>query len=109
MRTKYQGDARAEEERRRERLAALRTRDGVVDLEEWREARRAAAFLASLYYAPPWLAGIGVGLAPDVGCELRVTISIDTPLIRRCVPTTVNDIPVRVVVGKASGSAPRRG
>jgi hypothetical protein len=48
----------------------VRTRDGVVDLAEWRAARRAVTGLLGLLHDPPWLADVRLAPAADVGLEL---------------------------------------
>lgn len=98
--------SRAAEEARRNRLASLRTRDGVVDLDEWRAALRAAKFLQSLHGRLPVLLGIRVLVSRSVGFELEVTIVRDDPMVRRCIPTAVNDVPVRVVARNPGHSSP---
>lgn len=94
----YRAAAAAEAEALRRRIAALRTRDGVVDLAELREALRTADFLRATCGRLPLLIGVRVVVAAEVGIELEVTIARDDDLTRRCLPTRVNDVPVRVVV-----------
>ncbi len=89
---------RAAEERRKARLAAMRTRDGVVDLAELRAARHAADFLRSTHGDLPLLLGIRVFVAKSIGFELEVTLVRNDPMVRRCIPTAVNEVPVRIVV-----------
>ncbi len=89
---------RAAEERRKARLAAMRTRNGVVDLAEWRAARHAADFLRSTHGDLPLFLGIRVLVSRSVGFELEVTLVRDDPMVRRCIPTAVNEVPVRIVV-----------
>ncbi|HET9553235.1 MAG TPA: hypothetical protein VFP50_09730 [Anaeromyxobacteraceae bacterium] len=89
----------AEQERRR--IAALRTRDGVIDLAELRAARVAADFLRGTYGRLPLLVGIRVVLAAQVGFELEVAIAREDHLTRVGLPTAVNHVPVRVVVRQA--------
>ncbi|BDG02876.1 hypothetical protein [Anaeromyxobacter oryzae] len=84
----------AAEKRRR----ALRTRDGIVDLAEWRAALPAVAGLERLLHDPPWLEGVRLAPAAKVGFELRVTILSDSAEARACLPTAVNEVPVRVIV-----------
>lgn len=89
---------RAAEERRKARLAAMRTRDGVLDLAEWRAARHAADFLQSTHGDLALLLGVRVLVSRNVGFELEVTLVRDDPMVRRCIPSAVNDVPVRIVV-----------
>ncbi len=93
---------------REARLAAMRTRDGVIDLAEWRVARKAAAAFAEIVNHAPWLLDARVVPASTVGFELHVTLLVDDPLILACLPTHVNDVPVRIVAKHAgAGTAPR--
>jgi hypothetical protein len=89
---------RAAEAARKKRLAAMRTRDGVVDLAEWRDARRAAEFLESTHGRLPLLLAIRLLASRSVGFELEVTLVRDDPSVRVCIPSAVNDVPVRIVV-----------
>lgn len=95
----------AAEKRRQERLDALRTRGGVVDLAEWRKALGAVGGLERLLGDPPWLLDVRLAAAGDVGFELVVTLLWDTPQGRICLPTRVDDIPVRIVVRNADRRA----
>lgn len=88
----------AAEERKRQRIAALRTRDGVVDLAEWRKALGAVSALERLLQDPPWLLRVRLVTAPEVGFELRVELLWDSPEGRMCLPSSVNDVPVKRVV-----------
>ena len=96
---------RAAERRRQERRAALRTRDGVVDLTEWRQALGAVRALHELLGCPDWFLGARVAVAEDVGPEIRVVVYANAP--RCCMPTVVDDVPVRVVV-RPTGARPGR-
>ncbi len=89
---------RAAEEAKRKRRAALRTRDGVVDLAELRAAQKAAEFLRSTIGSAPLFLGVRVVVAPEVGFELEVKLAREDRPLRRCLPCSVNDVPVRVVV-----------
>jgi hypothetical protein len=84
--------------RQQARLDALRTRAGVVDLAEWRTALRTVAALERLLHDPPWLLGVRLAPADDVGFELRVTLLWDSPQARMCLPRAIDDVPVRVRV-----------
>jgi hypothetical protein len=95
---------RAEQQRERARRAALRTRDGVVDLAEWRAAVRAAAGLARFLDGPPPLGRVTVGVAADAGCELRVTLRSDSRVARVRVPTAFNGVPVLVLNARRAGA-----
>lgn len=99
---------RAAEAARKKRLAAMRTRGGIVDLAEWRAARRTAEFLQATHERLPLLLGIRVVVSRDVGFELEVTLVWDDPTVRVCLPSAVDDIPVRVVVRNPARSSPRR-
>jgi hypothetical protein len=88
----------AARKRRQERRDALRTRDGVVDLAEWRTARRAVTGLLGLLDGPPWLLDVRLAPAADVGLEPRVTMLWDDAQGRMCLRTSVDEIPVRVIV-----------
>jgi hypothetical protein len=89
---------RKSEEARLLRRAALRTRYGVVDLSEYRGAVQAAQVLRGMLHEPPWLLGVSAVVAADVGLEIVVTILREHEMLRRCLPSSVNDVPVRVVV-----------
>jgi hypothetical protein len=80
------------------RRAALRTRDGVVDLSEYRDARKAAQALRGMLHEPTWLLGVSVVVAAEVGLEIIVDILREDEMLRRCLPSSVNEVPVRVVV-----------
>jgi hypothetical protein len=68
---------REAEKRSRARRDALRTRDGVVDLTEWRAALRTVVAVEGLLHGPPWLKSVQLAPAADVGFELRVTMLWD--------------------------------
>jgi hypothetical protein len=91
---------------REQRRATLRTRDGVVDLAEWRVARKAAAALDELLGHPAWLLEARVVPASELGFELRVTVLIDDPVVLACLPTWVNDVPLRVTARNAAAWLP---
>lgn len=88
----------AAKKRKQERLDALRTRGGVVDLAEWRKALRTVAGLTGLLQNPPWLGAVRLAAAEEVGFELHVTLLWDSPQARMCLPCSVDDVPVRVLV-----------
>jgi hypothetical protein len=88
-----------------ERLAAMRTRDGVVDLAELREARRTAEFLRSSVGKLPLFHDVRVVLAAEDGFELEVSLLRESRQVRVCLPSSVNDVPVRVVVRNPELSA----
>lgn len=69
----------------------------VVSLSSMRAARRAAVFLRGCLHEPAWLRGVTVEV---VGDEARVLVVLawDAVLIRRCLPTAVNHVPVHVAV-----------
>lgn len=89
---------------RQARRDALRTRGGVVALDEWREGLRAVAALERLLHDPPWLLGIRLGVARDVGLELTVKLLQESRHARVCLPCHVNEIPVRIEVRNAGGA-----
>jgi hypothetical protein len=91
----------AAQKRKAARLAAMRTRDGVVDLAEWRAALPSVAAIQRLLGPSPWLVEARLAPAADVGFVLRVTLLWDAEEARLCLPTTVNDVPVQVVVRNA--------
>jgi hypothetical protein len=99
------------EEARKKRLKAMRTRAGVVDLAEWRAALRAAEFLRSTHGGLPMVLDVRLLTASEVGFEVVVKLVRDDVMLRRCLPRSVNDVPVRVEVvnpgaGERSVSAP---
>jgi hypothetical protein len=97
----------AAKKRRQERLDALCTRGGIVDLAEWRKALGIVGALERLLHDPPWLLGVRLAAADEVGFELRVTLLWDSPEARMCLPSAVNDVPVRIVVRNlGAGAAP---
>jgi hypothetical protein len=89
-----------------ERRSRLRTRDGVVDLAEWREALRAERFARETFGGAPWVASIRAAPAEDVGIVIEIVLLQDAPLHRRCLSSEVNEVPVRVRGPSTSG---RRG
>jgi hypothetical protein len=99
--------SREAEKRRRARRDALRTRDGVVDLAEWRAALRTVSAVEGLLHAPPWLKSVQLAPAADVGFELRVTMLWDSADARMCLPASVDGVPVRVLV-RNPGARPVR-
>jgi hypothetical protein len=103
---------RAAEEAKKKRIAALRTRDGVVDLAELRAAQKAAEYLRTALGQLSLVLGVRVVVAAEVGFELVMTLARDDRRVRVCLPSAVNDIPVRVEVRNpdrpaANVSAPR--
>lgn len=88
------------------RRAAMRTRDGVVDLEEWREAMNAAHWVAKAFRDVPWFLRVRPAPAGTVGFELELTILQHDTAALMCLPSRVNDIPVRVVVRNPGRPAP---
>lgn len=100
----------ADKARKEARRAALRTRDGVVALDEWREALRAKRCLEELLGSPEWLLGIRVAPSPTVGVRLVVTFLWNSAQGHMCLPSAVNDVEVVEKVRNAShrAAAPRR-
>ena len=84
---------RAAEEARRKRRDALRTRDGVVDLAEWRAAVRSARFLEKQLAGSHAVVCVRPAAAATVGFELRGTLWWRDPDYPG--PTAVDEIPVR--------------
>lgn len=84
--------------RKQERIDALRTRDGLVDLAEWRAALRTVTGLKALFHDAPWLGDVRLAPAADVGFELRVVVLWDAQRAKMCLPSSVDDVPVRVIV-----------
>jgi hypothetical protein len=80
------------------RLDAMRTRDGVVDLAEWRAALSAVGCFHSMFGMLPLLLDVRLVPSSSVGFELVVTLARDAREVRICLPSAVNDVPVRVVV-----------
>jgi hypothetical protein len=99
----------ADKARQEARRAALRTRDGVVALDEWRDALEAKQCLEKLLGCPDWLLGIRVTPSPTVGVQLVVTFLWDSAQGHMCVPSAVDDVEVRVELRNAGARArPRR-
>lgn len=102
----YRRAQQAKAERRRR----LRTRGGVVDLSEWRDALGAERFAREIVGGLAQVASIRVRPAEDVGFVLEIALLQDEPTVRLCLPTAVDEIPVRVRVPRAGpGAPPRRG
>jgi hypothetical protein len=60
-----------------------------VDLAEWLKALPPTVnCLERLLHESPWLLGVGLAAANDVGFELSVTLLRDSPEARMCLPTT---------------------
>jgi hypothetical protein len=86
----------AAQKRRQERLDALRTRGGIVDLAEWLKALPPTVnCLERLLHESPWLLGVGLAAANDVGFELA-SRSCGTRRKRAC--AFRRHVPVRIVV-----------
>jgi hypothetical protein len=92
---------RAAEAARKKRLDAMRTRDGIVDLEEFRVAQRTALWLEQLVGSSPSFLSARLVPAPTAGFELRLTLVRDDPDLRLCLPSSVDDVPVRVIARNA--------
>jgi hypothetical protein len=78
----------------------------VVKLDSYREAANAARFLLGCLHEPKWLRKVGVELGADLEPQVVVVLNWATPLIRRCLPTTVNG--VNVVVREVGEPRPSR-
>jgi hypothetical protein len=72
-----------------------------VDLAEYCAALRAADAIRGLLHEPPWLLGVSLVVAKDVGFEIVVTIIREDEMARRCLPRSVNEVPVRIVARNA--------
>lgn len=100
------GSYRASEEARQRRLAARRTRDGVVDLAEWRHAWRAARGLRVLLCDPPWLLDARVAVTRPVGLEIVMRVTRADRDVLVCIPSSMDDVPVRVVAASRGRAGP---
>jgi len=103
-RESYQAAAKA----RCRRLAAMRTRDGVVALAEWRIAARAARWIEATFGTAPSFLGVRIGLAKEVGFELHIHLLQEDEQLRMCLPSSVDDVPLVVHV-RNSGQTLGRG
>jgi hypothetical protein len=79
------------------RLDALRTRGGVVDLAEWRAALRTLEYVRAVVRQFPIALDVRLAVASGAGFELVVTLVQDDRRIR-ALPSSANDVPVRVEV-----------
>ena len=67
-------------ERQRAKLDALRTREGVVDLAEWKALEPKVRAWAERFLAgEPWFLGVRLAPAPDVGFVIVVRASFPPP------------------------------
>lgn len=66
----------------------------VVRLGQYREAVRAAHFLRGCLHDPAWLRNVLVEVGEQGDAQVVVALVWETPLIRRCLPTSVNGLPV---------------
>ncbi len=74
--------------------------DQVVSLADYRNARQAAAFLRGTLHEPGWLRDVVVEVADDGGARIVILLAWHTELLARCLPTSVNHVPVLLrVVG----------
>lgn len=88
----------ADKARKEARRAALRTRDGVIDLTEWRAAAQAKHALEKLMGWADWLLEVRVAASKAIGCELVATLLWDAEQARVSMPSAVDDVPVRVEI-----------
>ena len=88
----------AAQRREQARWDALRTRDGLVDLAEWRAALHTVPGLEKLLGNPPWLEHVRLAPASEVGFELLVTMLWYAHEGHMCLPSSVDEVPVRVIV-----------
>ncbi len=91
-------------EAKRRRLEAMRTRDGIVDLAEWRAAARTVRWAEATFGTVPSFLGARIAVAASVGFELHLVLLRNDPQLRLCLPSCVNDIPVVVDVRNATRS-----
>jgi hypothetical protein len=89
-------------EAQKNRLAALRTRRGVVDLGEWRKAAPVACALEGMLHEPPWLLAVRLVVAEKVGFEIHAEVLWDAPQARMCLPQRDERHP-----GPREGAEPR--
>ena len=70
----------------------------AVDLDAYRKARRAVTFILGVVVRgdPPWLASVRAEVDPEGGARVVVRVLSDDPMIPRCLPSRVDDIPVVV-------------
>ena len=79
----------------------------MVALAEYHAARRAADVLRGLLHEPTWLLDVKVIVAEEVGFEIIVSIVREDEMIRRCLPRSMNDVPVRVIARNGASGAGR--
>ena len=83
--------------RKQARMDAMRTRDGVVDLEEWRAtAPKVGAWVERHLTVEPWFLGARLVAAPDVGFVLVIAASF--PPSPSWLHSSLSDIPFCFVV-----------
>lgn len=66
-------------------------------MDAYRHAVRAAAFLRGCLHGP-WLKEVRAQALEDGDAQVLVVILREDVMVRRCVPTSVDSIPVAVVV-----------
>ena len=67
-----------------------------IDLAEWRQALLAERFARETFGGVAGVASIRVVPAEDVGFVVEIMLARGDPMLRRCMPSEVNEIPVRV-------------
>ena len=90
----------AQEKARARREAIARSLPGVVDLDEWKHAVGARKALVELVGRCAWFGGAVIVHGAERGRELRVRLVYRCREAECSVPTSCNDVPV-----KLSGSA----
>jgi hypothetical protein len=78
----------------------------VVRLDAYREAVNAARFLLGCLHEPKWLQKVTVELGDDEEPQVLVVLNWETPLIRRCLPSAIDKVPV--VVREVGEPGPNR-
>jgi hypothetical protein len=80
------------------RLARRRERGLLVGLDAYREAINAARFLRGCLHDPAWLKEVTVRIGEHGDVRVLVVLAWTTPLIERCLPQSVNKVPVTIAV-----------
>jgi hypothetical protein len=75
-------------------MGALDRTGHVISLAAFRAARIGADFMLGTFHDPPWMAGVVVEGDGYGGAVLVVLLRWETEMIRRCLPTKVNGVPV---------------
>ncbi|HYG66017.1 MAG TPA: hypothetical protein VD838_00110 [Anaeromyxobacteraceae bacterium] len=94
---------------KRERIAAKRTRDGVVDLAEWRHAVKMARHLVEHFGNAPWLLEVRVAEGEIEWLELHVITTRELEWPDRPGITALDDLPIRFISRNPKRSSGDRG